>query len=101
MPLPPQWTTPEDFASLFQYFWHRDFPIDERIVGARRSDWTIHVGVAVRSISDLMGLTARFESGNRKDAVLRSWQGDEIAVTHGSTSGDTRPEGEPLFRTPI
>ena len=27
-----------------------------------------------------MGLTARFESGNRKDAVLRSWQGDEIAV---------------------
>ena len=29
MPLPEQWATPEDFATLFQYFWHRDFPIDQ------------------------------------------------------------------------
>jgi hypothetical protein len=27
-----------------------------------------------------MGLKARFESGGRTDAVLRSWEGDEIAV---------------------
>jgi len=48
--------------------------------GARRSDWTIHIGLVVRSIADLMGLVTRFESGNRKDAVLRSARGDEIAV---------------------
>lgn len=80
MPLPEQWATPEDFATLFQYFWHRDFPIDERVTGARRSDWTIHIGVIIRSIGDLMGLVTRFETGKRKDAILRSWDGDEIAA---------------------
>ncbi len=75
------WATLEDFATLFQYFWHRDFPIDEkRAVGARRADWTIHIGVVVRNIADLMGLVARFERGKRKDAVLRSTEGDEIAI---------------------
>ena len=49
-------------------------------IGARRSDWTIHIGLVVRAVSDLMGLIPRFESGNRKDAVLRSGEGDEIAV---------------------
>jgi hypothetical protein len=48
--------------------------------GAKRSDWTIHIGMIVRQIADLMGMYARFESGHRKDAVLRSGQGDEIAV---------------------
>ena len=48
--------------------------------GAKRSDWTIHIGLVVRAVSDLMGLITRFESGNRKDAVLRSGEGDEIAV---------------------
>ena len=80
MPLPAQWATPEDFATLFQYFWHRDFPRDPRSIGARRTDWTIHIGVVVRSIADLMGLVTRFERGGRKDAVLRSTEGDEIAI---------------------
>ena len=43
-------------------------------------DWTIHIGVTVRSIGDLMGLAARFERGRRKDAVLRSRDGDEVAI---------------------
>ena len=80
MPLPSQWATPEDFATLFQYFWHRDFPIDQRAVGARRTDWTIHIGVIVRSIADLMGLVTRFETRGRKDAVLRGADGDEVAL---------------------
>ena len=80
MPLPCHWGTPEDFATLFKYFWHRDFPMSEGAVGARRTDWTIHIGLVVRSIGDLMGLATRFERGGRKDAVLRSLEGDEIAA---------------------
>ena len=48
--------------------------------GARRVDWTIHIGIVVRSIGDLMGLLTRFERGGRKDAVLRSGEGDEVAI---------------------
>jgi len=80
MPLPAQWATAEDFATLFQYFWHRDFPMDQMATGAKRTDWTIHIGVIVRSVADLMGLVTRFERRGRKDAVLRSSDGDEIAV---------------------
>lgn len=80
MPLPDEWGTPDDFATLFQYQWYQDFPIGGRAIGAQRSDWTIHIGIIVRRIADLMGLWARFESGNRTDAVLRSGEGDEIAV---------------------
>ena len=70
----------EDFATLFQYFWYRDFPIDQIAVGAKRTDWTIHIGIVARNIADLMGLVTRFERGGRKDAVLRSTEGDEIAI---------------------
>ncbi len=71
----------EDFATLFQYFWYRDFPMDaKKAIGAGRVDWTIHIGVVVRKIADLMGLVTRFEEGGRKDAMLRSTDGDEIAV---------------------
>ena len=80
MPLPARWATPEDFATLFQYFWHRDFPLDLMATGAKRTDWTIHIGVVIRSIADLMGLVTRFERRGRKDAVLRSTDGDEIAI---------------------
>ena len=82
MPLPEQWASAEDFATLFQYIWYRDFPIGggPRAVGALRSDWTIHTGLVVRSIADFIGLWARFESGQRTDAVLRSGEGDEVAV---------------------
>ena len=80
LPLPDHWGTKEDFATLFKYFWYRDFPMDKSAIGARRTDWTIHVGLVVRSIGDFMGLATRFERGGRKDAVLRSLEGDEIAV---------------------
>ena len=80
MTLPKHWASPEDFATLFQYFWLRDFPIGPNATGAARADWTIHIGLVVRSIADLMGLVTRFERGGRKDAILRSGLGDEIAV---------------------
>lgn len=80
MSLSEKWASPEDFATLFQYFWHRDFPIDQKATGARRVDWTIHIGIVVRNIADLMGLVTRFERGGRKDAILRSVEGDEIVV---------------------
>jgi len=58
MALPANWADPEDFATLFQYFWHRYFPIDPLSRRARRSDWTIYIGVVVRNISDSMGMVA-------------------------------------------
>ncbi len=76
-----KWACIGDFAALFQYFWHRDFPMDAKgAIGARRADWTIHIGVVVRNIADLMGFVTRFERGGRKDAILRSTEGDEIAI---------------------
>jgi hypothetical protein len=78
--LPNNWASPEDFATLFQYFWHRDHPIDTKAPGAQRVDWTIHIGIIVRSIGDLMGFVTRFEIGGRKDAVYRSEAGDEVAL---------------------
>jgi len=78
--LEESWASAEDFATLFQYFWYHDFPIDQKSTGARRSDWTIHTGVVVRSIADLMGFVTRFESGKRKDAVMRNTEQDIIAL---------------------
>jgi hypothetical protein len=78
--LEEKWASPEDFTALFQYFWYRDFPMDQKAIGAHRVDWTIHIGLVVRNIADLMGLVTRFEAGGRKDAVLRSTDGDEIAI---------------------
>ncbi len=79
--LEERWASPDDFATLFQYFWYRDFPMDaKKAIGAGRADWTIHIGIVVRNIADLMGLVTRFERGGRKDAILRSTEGDEIAI---------------------
>ena len=80
MALNEKWASLEDFATLFQYCWYRDFPIDQISTGARRTDWTIHIGVVVRNVADLMGLVTRFESGGRKDSMLRSRDGDEFAI---------------------
>jgi hypothetical protein len=79
--LEEKWASLEDFATLFQYLWYRDFPMDaKKAIGAGRVDWTIHIGAVVRRIADIMGLVTRFEEGGRKDAMLRSTDGDEIAV---------------------
>ena len=60
MPIPEKWAGLEDFAALFQYSGYRDSPVDQKAVDATRIDWTIHIGVLVRSISDIMGLVARY-----------------------------------------
>jgi hypothetical protein len=89
MPLPAEWATPEDFATLFKYLWHRDFPIDidrsgRKHFGATPADWTAHIGVVVRNIADLMGLYPRFEArykaerAVRMDAVLRTADGSDV-----------------------
>ena len=75
-----KWASIEDFATLFQYSWYRDFPMDQKSPGARRSDWTIHTGIVVRRVADLMGFHSRFESGKRKDAVLRNTEQDVVAL---------------------
>ena len=80
MPIPKEWATPEDFATLFHYLWTRNFPIGPDAPGARRADWTTHIEVTVRQIGDLTGLTTRFETRGRSDGVLRSADGDEIAM---------------------
>ena len=78
--LEKDWASPEDFAALFQYLWYRDFPIDEISIGAHRADWTHHIGIVVHNIANLFGFMARFETGGKTDAVLRSRDGDEIAL---------------------
>ncbi len=102
--LEKNWASIEDFATLFQYFWYRDFPLDAiKAVGAERVDWTIHIGVVVRKIADLMGLVTRFEEGGRKDAILRSTDGDEIAVewewngVFGKANELDKLEGHPVW----
>lgn len=78
--LEKNWASIEDFATLFQYFWYRDFPMSQKAKGARRIDWTIHIGSVVCNIAHFMSLVSRFETGGRKDAVLRSADGDEVAI---------------------
>ena len=92
--LPGHWATPEDFATLFQYIWHRDYPLSPTANGARRADWTIHIGMVVRRIADLMGLIPRFEHGSRKDALLRSAIGETFPVRVEFLQRD--PDGEPI-----
>jgi len=74
------WASPEDFATLFKYFWHRDFPQSPIATGVRRIDWTIHIGIIVRNIADLMGVYTRFERGGRTDAIFRVANKDLVAV---------------------
>ncbi len=62
-----------DFATIFAHMWYRDFPLHSYFRNqAQRADWTTHIGIAVRSTADLMGLFTHFESGERTDAVLRN-----------------------------
>ncbi len=93
-----QWATLEDFATLFQYLWHRDFPVDRISTGANRSDWRIHTGIVVRGIADLMGLAARYERGGKKDALLRSTDGDEIAVEWEWQGNDIYGANKELYK---
>lgn len=61
----------QDFVTLFNCLWYRDFPVTETHDTAGRTDWTIHLGLVVRQSATLLGARALFEQGGRTDAVLR------------------------------
>jgi hypothetical protein len=69
-----------DFATLFNAFWYRDFPLTQgyKTIGSR-ADWTIHIGICVRSCADLLGFFTYFESGGRTDAIIRNNQEEDLA----------------------
>ena len=61
-----------DFVSLFNAFWYRDFPLSETYKPlSNRAGWTAHIGSVVKSTADLLGLFTYFESGTRTDAIIR------------------------------
>lgn len=73
------WLT--DFATIFAHMWYRDFPFHALFhEKAQRANWTTHIGIAVRSSADLMGLFTHFESGGRTDAVLKDNKGKPVAA---------------------
>ncbi len=78
---------PKDFATLFRYYWYRDFPISPKAVGALRTDWTRHIDIVVRNVADLMGLYTRFEAGKRSDAILRCAHGQDIIAVEWEWTG--------------
>ncbi len=70
-----------DFATIFAHMWYRDFPLQRSLrEKAQRADWTTHIGIAVRSTADLMGLFTCFESGGRTDALLRDNSKNVVAA---------------------
>ncbi len=70
-----------DFATIFAHMWYRDFPLQRSLrEKAQRADWTTHIGMAVRSTADLMGLFTHFESGGLTDAILRDSNKNVVAA---------------------
>ena len=62
----------KDFAMLFNYLWYQNFPLTpeyKEFLG--RANWTIHIGIVVRTCADLMGYFSGFEEGKRTDAIIR------------------------------
>lgn len=72
--------TINDFISLFNAFWYRDFPLSEsyKALGSR-AEWTTHIGSCVKSCADMLGYFTYFESGIRTDAVIKDNIGNDIA----------------------
>jgi len=80
-----------DFTTLFNALWYRDFPVAlGHVEVAKRADWTTHIASTVRQASSLMGLFSCFESGGRTDAEIKlsnnevwaklEWEWDEPRV---------------------
>jgi len=70
----------QDFATLFNVLWYRDFPLAYKVKEAgRRAEWTTHIAVCVRSAADLLGYFTHFEAGTRTDAVIKDATGQSIA----------------------
>ena len=58
----------KDFATLFNYLWYQNFPLTpEYKEFLRRANWTIHIGVVIRSCADLMGYFTGFVEGKRNE----------------------------------
>lgn len=76
MTVDDKWASLEDFATLFGYFWHRDFPIDPEHAGAHPADWTKHIDQIIRNISNLFGLYVRYEWTTKDDKL--SMDGDKL-----------------------
>lgn len=103
--------TTEEFATLFSCLWYRDFPLDGyHRDGGFTSDWTIHTGIVIRKVSDLLGIFTHFESGGRCDAVLRDnnnnpvvfaeweWQSPaEVEINEISKLRDISAKERPVF----
>ncbi len=72
--------TINDFITLFNAFWYRDFPLSEsyKVLGSR-AEWTIHIGSCVKSCADMLGYFTYFESGIRADAVIKDNLENDIA----------------------
>ena len=77
--MPKQDNRVNDFISLFNAFWYRDFPVSEnyKTLGSR-AEWTTHIGICVRSCADLLGLFTYFESGDRTDAIIKDNSGKDV-----------------------
>ena len=89
-----------DFATLYSHMWYRDFPLHPSVRDkAERADWTIHIGITVRSIADLMGLFTHFESGQRTDAILRGNRNEAMAALEWEWNN--LPDGDELLRIEI
>ena len=73
-------TISDDFSTLFNVLWYRDFPLAHGLKErGRRAEWTTHIGICVRSAADLLGYFTHFESGIRTDAVIRDSEKTQIA----------------------
>lgn len=59
-----------DFITLFNCLWYQDFPVAQGDY-TNTSDWTIHIGLVVKTCAKLLGARAGFEQGGRTDAVLK------------------------------
>ncbi|MCL4271018.1 MAG: hypothetical protein KJZ72_15795 [Anaerolineales bacterium] len=70
----------QDFITLFNVFWYRDFPLTKNYKDfGSRAEWTTHIGICVRSCADLLGYFTYFESGGRTDAIIKDNQGFDVA----------------------
>lgn len=61
-----------DIVALFNTLWYKDFPLSEtRKSNSSRAEWTTHIGICVRSLSDLLGYFTHYEEGIRTDAIIK------------------------------
>lgn len=59
-----------DFITLFNCLWYQDFPVAQGDY-TNTADWTIHIGLVVKTCAKLLGARAGFEQGGRTDVVLK------------------------------